>query len=299
MNSTSFNGAKLTSAFRTNFFLVLVYIFMFFLILISQNSCRQKKAIDLPGTFSFNGERINPTAVYALYKAKEKMLDLSSFKSAALYEDWDIQPGWLISYYEENIATGRRPFFAYAAFTNLDPNSADSAGKTELYVLSIAFDDGSAGEVNNLLLVEKQGPWLFLHRTWKEGLSCNGAITNQRIEGDNFFYSRELTPVDLLELSSEPLPDLMPNEDLEAGIESCIGLANYVFNFLEDRETLISVSLYEEPRQDEPGKISSYRYQSCFNKIFNAYINEGKTLLRPQDIKEFVGQFKSACMEVK
>ena len=252
--------------------------------------CRSKPAADIPGEFTFHGTAIHPAAVAALYRSSTGQIDLSTFKTDLEARQWEDQPGWWVVDYEEDLATGRSPFFAYAAFAGPAESGA------ELYVLSVTFNQGEPADVDNIVLLQKSGSWLGLVRRWDEGSACNGGIINERMEEDNFFYTRELTPVDLLGLSLEVRLDLVPNQDLEATSQSCFAAANYVYNVAQDREDLTSVRLYDEPVQDEKGHTEKFRYQSCFNRLFNEYLAQGKTTLLAKDIEEFAAKFKAACL---
>jgi hypothetical protein len=264
-------------------------------------ACRKEPPRDIPGTFTFRGATIHPAALFDLYRSKERSLDLAAYKSSLKYGEWDTQPGWFITEYEENLATGNKPFVGYAVYTNLDPFSPEAANLRELYIVSMTFDDGTQNEVDTLMLLEKQGSFLLLLRAWPEGTGCSGAIDGERIEGDNFFYARQLTPLSLLELS-EPARsgslELSPNEDLEAGILHCVGTASYVYNFAEDRETLISVRLDEEKRDTNPARTAGYRFQTCFNALYNSYVEQGRILLSPKDLDDFARAFQEKCLTV-
>lgn len=263
-------------------------------------ACRKEPVRDVPGTFTFHGATIHPAALFDLYRSKEQRLDLAAYKSSLKYGEWDSQPGWFITEYEENLATGNKPFAAYAVFTNLDPFSPEAANQRELYIVSMTFDDGTQNEVDTLLLVEKQGSQLLLLRAWPEGTGCNGSIGGERIEGDNFFYTRELTPHSLLELT-EPARrgafDLSPNEDIEAGVLHCVGVASYVYNFAEDRDTLTSVRFDEDKRDTAPARTAGYRFQACFNALYNSYLEQGRILLSPKDLDEFGRAFQEQCIK--
>ena len=102
------------------------------------------------------------------------------------------------------------------------------------------------------------------------------------MDGDNFLYSRELTPGGLLELAAVVPLELNAHEDLEATSESCFAAANYVYNLTQDREDLVSVRLYDEPAVDEKGRTDRFRFQSCFNRIFNDYSSAEKRRSRPR-----------------
>lgn len=271
------------------------------LFVLQSEACRKEPPRDIPGTFTFRGDTIHPAALFDLYRSKEQSLDLAAYKTTLKYGDWDTQPGWFITEYEENLVTGKKPFVGYAVFTNLDPFSPEAANRRELYIVSMTFDDGTQNEVDTLMLLEKQGSLLLLLRAWPEGTGCSGAIDGERIEGDNFFYARELTPLSLLELS-EPAKsgalELSPNEDLEAGMLHCVGVASYVYNFAEDSDTLISVRLDEETRDTNPARTAGYRFQTCFNVLYNSYVEQGRILLSPKDLDEFARAFQEKCVDI-
>ena len=184
-------------------------------------ACKSKPPADVPGEFTFHGQAVHPAAVSALYSSSTGQIDLAAFKTNLEPRQWEDQPGWWVTDFEEDPASGRSPFFAYAAFAGPIGDGA------EIYVLSVIFNQGETADVNNLVLLQKNGTWLSLIRTWNEGSACNGGISNQRMDNDNFLYSRELTPIDLLGLSAGLGLDLKTNEDLEATSESCFASANY------------------------------------------------------------------------
>jgi hypothetical protein len=254
------------------------------------DACKSKPSADVPGEFTFHSQAVHPAAVSALYNSSTGQIDLAAFKTNLEPRQWEDQPGWWVTDFEEDPTSGRSPFFGYAAFAGPISDGA------EIYVLSVIFNQGETADVNNLVLLQKNGTWLSLVRTWNEGSACNGGISNQRMVNDNFLYSRELTPIDLLGLSVGFGLDLKTNEDLEATSESCFASANFVYNLTQDREDLVSVRLYDEPEQDEKGRTERYRYQSCFNRIFNDYVARGKTALTPKEVDEFAIRFKNECV---
>jgi len=253
-------------------------------------ACKGKPAADIPGEFTFRGQAIHPAAISALYRSTTGQLNLAEFKTNLEARQWEDQPGWWATDFEEDIATGRSPFFAYAAFAGpLD-------GGAELYVLSITFNTGEPADVDNLVLLQKSGDWIGLVRAWNEGSACNGGIISERIEGDDFLYALDISSVGLLDLALDVRLDLTANEDLEVTDESCVASANFVYNLTQDREDLISVRLYDEPAIDEKGRTGQFRYQSCFNRIFNDYLERGKTALTPRELDEFAVGFRDECV---
>jgi hypothetical protein len=255
-------------------------------------ACKAPVAEDVPGEFTFRGTAVHPSAVSAMYRSGTGQIDLAAFETSLEAVQWEAQPGWWVTESEEDPATGRAPFFAYAAF------AAPLTGGAETYILSITFNTGEPADVDNILLLQKSGSWLGLIRAWEEGSACDGGILGQRMEGDNFFYSRELTPPALLGLAILDTPLVVnPHEDLEATTDSCFAAANYVYSLTQDRADLISVRLYDEPAVDEKGRTDRYRYQACFNRIYNAYLAEGKTALSPKDVDEFAARFRDECLK--
>jgi hypothetical protein len=255
-------------------------------------ACKTPIVEDVPGEFTFRGVAIHPAAVSAMYRSGTGQIDLAAFETTLAAVQWEAQPGWWVTEYEEDPATGRAPFLAYAAF------AAPLTGGAETYILSITFNAGEPADVDNILLLQKSGSWLGLVRAWDEGSACDGGIMAQRMEGDEFFYSRELTPAALLGLAMLETPlELNPHEDLEATTESCFAAANYVYSLTQDRADLISVRLYDEPAVDEKGRTDRFRYQSCFNRITNAYLAEGRTALFPKDVDEFAARFRDECLK--
>ena len=255
------------------------------------SACKTKVAEDVPGDFTFRGQAIHPAAISALYQSANGQINLADFKTNLEAGQWEDQPGWWITDFEEDPVNQRSPFFAYAAF------AGPAGGGAETYILSITFNAGETGDIDNLLLLQKNGSWLGLIRAWNEGSACNGGILAQRMDGENFLYSRELTPLDLLGLSLDVKLNLNAHEDLEATSESCYAAANYVYNLSQDREDLVSVRLYDEPKTDEKGLTDKLRYQSCFNRVFNSYLAEGKTALSPKEVDEFARRFRDECVK--
>jgi hypothetical protein len=255
-------------------------------------ACKTPVPADVPGEFTFHGVAVHPAAVKALYRSSTGLIDLAAFQTNLEAQQWEDQPGWWVTEFEEDLSTGRIPFFGYAAY------AAPLTGGAETYILTIKFNTGEPADVDNILLLQKSGGWLGLVRAWEEGSACDGGIISPRLEGEDFFYSRELTPIDLLGLAllDKPL-GLNPHEDLEATTDSCYAAANYVYNLTRDREDLISVRLYDEPAVDEKGKTDRFRYQSCFNRIYNAYLAEGKTALSPKDVDAFAARFRDECLK--
>jgi len=253
-------------------------------------ACKSKPPADIPGEFTFRGAAVHPAAVSALYRSTTGQMDLAAFETGLESRQWEDMPGWWVTDFEPDVETGRIPFFAYAAF------AGPLSGGAETYVLSVTFNQGDQADVDNIILLQKSGSWLGLIRAWTEGSACTGGIHSERIEDDDFLYARDLGPTGLLDLAVGVPLEINAHEDLEATSESCFAAANFVYNLTQDREDLVSVRLYDEPVKDEKGRTERFRYQSCFNRIYNDYLSKGKIALTPKDVDEFAARFREECV---
>ena len=254
-------------------------------VLILLPACRSEKPA-AQGPFSYQGYPIHPAAIQAIYLAPGQALDLSKFRSTFRFWEWEERAGWYIVDFEEDLATGRVPFFAYGLY----------AGLNDLTLLAVSFNDGGEGLFDNLILVRRAGDELAVLKAWDEGDRCNGGIIDQRADGDFFYYTRDLTPAALLELSTEVHFDLTPPEDLEATPDSCFAAATFRYSLAEDKQELLSVRLYDEEQAETGASLQGYRYQACFNKVFNTFLREEKFVLTPAAVNEFARAFEEQCV---
>jgi len=249
-------------------------------------ACRSEKPV-AEGVFTYQGYPIHPAAIQTLYLTPGRVVDLRTFASSFKYEAWDERPGWYIVDFEEDLATGRVPFFAYGLYANLK----------DAYLLAISFNDGGEGLFDNLLLVQRTGDELALLKAWEEGDRCNGGILGQLADGDYFYYTRDLTPAGLLELATEVRIDLTPPDDLEETPDSCFAAATFRYSLAEDREEFLSVRLYDEDREETGAGLQGYRYQACFNRVFNTFLREEKLILTPSEVNDFARAFDEQCLK--
>src|SRR5512139_163104 len=131
-------------------------------------ACKTPVTADVPGEFTFHGVAVHPAALKALYRSANGQIDLASFKTDLEARQWEDQPGWWVTDFETDPASGRAPFFAYAAF------AGPITGGVETYILSVTFNEGEPSDVDNIILLQKSGTWLGLVRAWTEGSACDG-----------------------------------------------------------------------------------------------------------------------------
>lgn len=248
-------------------------------------ACRSEKPIE-EGPFSYQSYPIHPAAIQAIYLAPGQVVDLATFRSPFKYWEWEERSGWYIADFEEDYATGRVPFFAYGLYASLN----------DLYLLAVSFNDGGEGLFDNLILVRRSGDELAVVKAWEEGDRCDGGILDQRADGDYFYYTRDLAPAALLELATEVFFDLTP-DDLEATPDSCFAAATFRYSLAEDKEELLSVRLYDEEQEIAAERLQGYRYQACFNKVFNKHLRDGTLVLTPEAVNEFARAFEEQCLK--
>jgi len=234
--------------------------------------------------FTYLGKPIDPSAIDALYNAESKFLDLRSFKEVIPFGERTDNPTRII--YPKDANTGRTPFFDYGCVANVQ----------DRFLLLIQYNGGGTGYFDNILVIKKTGTQLFLLKTLGEGDRCNGGISGEGMDGNDFHYSRNLTPIDIIRLATEVKIDVTAYEDLEASAISCFGLAHYKYNLADDKNELMSVSL-DEGKEDEKEWTDRYPAQSCFNKIYNSYVKAKKTELSLKDLNEFAKKFSDECLK--
>lgn len=237
-------------------------------------------------SFTYLNKPIHPACIETLYQSENNGLDLPTFSAGSDVRDWEEHPGWLIAEYKENVETGRAPFFAYKFLGNVQ----------DRFLLLTRYSGGGTGTFDNILVIQRTKDQLFLREALGEGDRCNGGISEEKMIGKDFYYSRNLTPIDIIRLTTEVKVDLTAYEDLEASARSCFGVAHYKYGLADDRNELLSISLDGEKR-DEKGWTERYQAQSCFNKIYNSYVKAQKTQLSLKDLYEFVKKFRDECLK--
>jgi hypothetical protein len=236
--------------------------------------------------FTYLGKPIHPACIETLYQSKNNRLDLPTFLAGLDIRDWEERPGWLIAEYKEDVETGRTPFFAYKLLANVQ----------DRFLLLIRYNGGGTGTFDNILVIQKTKDQLFLLKALGEGDRCTGGIFEEKMIGNDFYYSRNLTPIDIIRLATETKIDLTAYEDLEASARSCFGVAHYKYDLVDDKNELLTINLDEE-KQDEEGWTDRYQAQSCFNKIYNSYLKAKKTQLSLKDLNEFAKKFRDECLK--
>ena len=132
------------------------------------------------------------------------------------------------------------------------------------------------------------------------GDRCNGGISIQDSNNNSFTVSKNLTPVDLINVTQMGKKlKIEPYEDLESSAMSCVGTkkTQYFVKNSKINFKLLGYDLSEEPN-DDPDWVKRYKYQECFNKELKKMKGHLANQLATQKaLENFVSQFSSSCIK--
>jgi hypothetical protein len=238
--------------------------------------------------FSFEGKPIHPRCVRELWHSDSGRLDLGNCRPPSGFEEWKVRPGYWIAEFPEEEFGGRRPYFAYAP-----------AGRSKaVFVLSVEEWGGGSGRFTDILIVARSGDELRLVKTLGEGDRCNGGLVSLSVKGSDVYYSRNTTPMGIIDLAPEERLGLFAYKDLDNSASSCAAQIHYKYSLTDGRGEWLSVTFGERLSAEE-GWTSRFTCQSCFNKVFNGYVDRGKTELNRAELDEFVREFKKECLAAR
>ena len=234
--------------------------------------------------FKYRGKPIHPDCISQLLLSESRSLSLKNFRSSSGFQEWEGRPGFLIAEYPEQEFKGRRPYFAYLLIGQSDST----------FIMWTEEWGGGTGRFSNILFVDKSADELRLVKALGEGDRCNGGIIGAQLKGSDLYYSRETTPMGIIEEADEKV-DLVAYEDLENSAASCVAQVKYRYSLVDHSDELISMTLAGK-LSDQEDWTDRYTHQSCFNKVFNAYVDAGKTELSRDELNEFVREFMKECL---
>jgi hypothetical protein len=128
------------------------------------------------------------------------------------------------------------------------------------------------------------------------GDRCNGGVNSSYEKDGMIYYSINMTPPDILAQAKAVKVNIKPYADLEASARSCFADANYVYKPGEAYPQLVSINFLEKI-SDQSDWTENYKYQSCFNKVYNQFIDQGISKLDAQGIEAFAQAFKQQCID--
>lgn len=147
---------------------------------------------------------------------------------------------------------------------------------------------GGTGQFTSLISIERNGNKIRVLQGFGAGDRCNGGIVDAKISLGTLYYGQNMTPIDFLQIADDNPQGLQPYDDLEASASSCFGIARF-----ED-EKFVGVTLQDVPKSNDTS--TTYKYQSCFNRLFHDQLAKGKKELSVSALKEFTAQFNQVCL---
>jgi hypothetical protein len=246
-------------------------------------------AADLPQDLQYSNQPIHPLCIDKLLmpEGDAKLADLSKCPDMSVYvSGGDEESTWP--------RTNPEGFFAYG----YKYKDGDESGYInykyigtvgDKHLILVYQNTGGTGQFSYLIWVMRKENALAVTDRIAGGDRCNGGIHDARLEEGKAVYTVNITPPDILDIAKNNPRQLKAYEDLEASAASCFFTATF-----EDQK-LVSVKLNEDKAEDTAGWTEGYTYQSCFNKVYNDYVDRKELELDSAKIKEFTDKFNSTC----
>jgi hypothetical protein len=188
-----------------------------------------------------------------------------------------------------------REIFEYKVLLNLPDNN---------FLLKTLWNGGGSGYFSDLIVFKIDEEKLIIVSEGKGigGDRCNGGIRIKNIRNNSFTLVKNLTPIDLVELSqSSKIHKLKAYEDLESSAMSCVATKNTQFHIENDqlKSKLLGYNITGISNEDIRW-VKKFKYQNCFNKEFKQFKGKLKSKLATQkNVNDFVSQFTSRCIKTK
>jgi hypothetical protein len=244
-------------------------------------------AHDTPRRLVYEGELVHPLCVYELVRpgASERVdlrtCHLRTHRSGATPPE---REGARVRHELPGRGLlGRVPFFEYEVV----------AWDDEQWLAGYQWGAGGTRVYSGLVVVALHDD--ELHKRWMtSGSDCQHGLVHVRPWGAGVRFALNLTPVDMLELSSESegLPHAFTGDLLDTP-GSCFADGRFHYDFDEGRATLLSVSLRAEKAVYRPELARADR-QPCFDRLFN---DRRGALLSPEELDAFVETVEKSCFD--
>ena len=176
------------------------------------------------------------------------------------------------------------------------------AKKKSKFLVSTTVSGGGSGVFSSLMWFDLSGDHLVIVKEESGEDRCAGGMGDHVVDGASLRFSRSVTPADIIELSGIKIDVLA--EGLEWSPASCFGGAYYEYDLTNEVSKLMSVHLHTPNDNGRAGgqwtqNTNRERYQPCFNRLFNEYIDGGKSDVNLFELKEFGEKFRDLCIARK
>lgn len=252
---------------------------------------------DAAKQFAYQGKPVHPYCIeFSLERtSRSKPMNLATCTDTTVTPRRD-DNGWLTADHPDAGQTVRGMYASYKVL----------AKKGNTFLLATSVCGGGSGVFESLMWVQLDEDRLAIVTEEPTGDRCGGGIADEyAVDGISIRFSRFVTPVDIIELSG--IKRNTVHEGLEQTPISCFGRAYYKYDLTNGTSKLVSVQLHTGFLSPNDGNgraeaewtqnADSYRYQQCFNRLFNEYIDNGKADLNLTELKEFGQKFTALCVD--
>jgi hypothetical protein len=159
-------------------------------------------------------------------------------------------------------------------------------------VLLVDYSGGGSGHFSSIREIKLDGHVLQNIKYLASGDRCQGAISDARIVGGSLNVESSITPTTLLKMAV-PLPQPNPSWELD---DSPQGNQGNCFAAARTQDgKLISISI---SRKYLINTGPSSEVQLCFNNLFGASLDRGKSVLKSQELTQLLKRFFTECVNL-
>lgn len=167
------------------------------------------------------------------------------------------------------------------------------AKKGDTFLIFLQTSGGGTGIFSSIFWVKMEKDKIYMvSNVIGEGDRCNGGLYAE-LSGKTLKIYENVTPIDIVDLVASST--LKAYKDLESSASSCFGTAYYNYDIAQNQLILSLVSLNNETIEDQMGWTGQYTYQTCFNKVYNEYVQKKKIDFTLEELKAFVNIFFTKC----
>ncbi len=159
-----------------------------------------------------------------------------------------------------------REMFQYKVILNISENT---------FLVETLWNGGGTGYFSGLIVfkIEKDKLFLVSEGAGIGGDRCNGGIRIENIKSKSFTLVKNLTPVDLIEVTQLGKNlKIEAYEDLESSAMSCVARKRtHVYTEKGKVNSKLLGYNIDELGNEDSSWVKKYKYQKCFNRDFKAF----------------------------
>jgi len=164
------------------------------------------------------------------------------------------------------------------------------AKKGDRFLIASDSSGGGSGQFSNLFWVRLTKEEIGVSKDEIGGDRCVGGLSNYVAEGRAIGFNVDTPAAEIISLTGVQI-DKSITDQLKAGYADCDGAAHYRYDLATEKMRLSSVKLNVP---DPPGA-AARDPQACFDRLVRQYDKNKKTVLKPNELKEFGRVFAAMC----